>query len=205
MISSGRAFGIFEGNRVLFKADLGSVSGSVCQVQESGWNLSCAARGWLLPATCGCRPVGRAHHHALTVSLYVNDYNLPARATYARVGFTQGWRVRDGPLLKSRTAWLAALGIELSVMVPGCTANEPAARTPAPPPPLAQPRRRTAQLVPASPAQPTQRACKAQADQRHGGDERRSAVAQHLVASSEGKTPGGGDTAAMTSHRCWPG
>jgi predicted GNAT family acetyltransferase len=24
-----------------------------------------------------------------TVSLYVNDYNLPARATYAKVGFTQ--------------------------------------------------------------------------------------------------------------------
>ena len=33
LITSGRAFAIFERGRVVFKADLGSVSGSVCQVQ----------------------------------------------------------------------------------------------------------------------------------------------------------------------------
>ena len=33
LITSGRAFGIFDRDRVIFKADLGSVSGSVCQVQ----------------------------------------------------------------------------------------------------------------------------------------------------------------------------
>ena len=67
LIASGRAFGIFDGDRVLFKADLGSVSGSVCQVQESGWNLSCVARGG---SSCdgGRRPAG-AYGRANRVAL----------------------------------------------------------------------------------------------------------------------------------------
>ena len=133
LISSGRAFGIFEGNRVLFKADLGSVSGSVCpgsgvwlepELRGRGlaappWRLSSS---WRVPSCPPCR----------STSTTTTCRRVP------RVrpgGLHTGWRVRDGPLLKTRTAWLAALGIGLSVMVSGCTANEPAARTPAPPPP----------------------------------------------------------------------
>lgn len=87
LITSGRAFAIFEGNRVLFKADLGSVSGSVCQVQ--GVWLDPEFRGRDLAAPAMATVVSLARRIVPTVSLYVNDYNLPARATYRRVGFTE--------------------------------------------------------------------------------------------------------------------
>ncbi|HZA03756.1 MAG TPA: GNAT family N-acetyltransferase [Propionibacteriaceae bacterium] len=85
LITSGRAFGIFEGGRVIFKADLGSVSSSVCQVQ--GVWLDPALRGRGLAAPAMAAVVQLARTMVPTVSLYVNDYNLPARATYSRVGF----------------------------------------------------------------------------------------------------------------------
>lgn len=87
LITSGRAFGIFDGGRVLFKADLGSVSGTVSQVQ--GVWLDPELRGQGLAAPAMAAVVQLARTVVPTVSLYVNDYNLPARATYARVGFTQ--------------------------------------------------------------------------------------------------------------------
>jgi uncharacterized protein len=87
LITSGRAFGLFDGNRVLFKADLGSVSGSVCQVQ--GVWLEPELRGRGLSAAAMAAVVQLARKVVPTVSLYVNDYNLPARATYTRVGFSE--------------------------------------------------------------------------------------------------------------------
>ena len=87
LITSGRAFGIFEGNRVIFKADLGSVSASVCQVQ--GVWLEPELRGQGLAAPAMAAVVQLARTMVPTVSLYVNDYNLAARATYSRVGFQQ--------------------------------------------------------------------------------------------------------------------
>jgi GNAT superfamily N-acetyltransferase len=68
-------------------ADLGSVSGSVCQVQ--GVWLEPELRGQGLAAPAMAAVVQLARTVVPTVSLYVNDYNLPARATYAKVGFTQ--------------------------------------------------------------------------------------------------------------------
>jgi hypothetical protein len=87
LITSGRAFGIFDGDRVLFKADLGSVSGSISQVQ--GVWLDPALRGRGLAAPAMAAVVQLARTVVPTVSLYVNDYNRPARATYARVGFRE--------------------------------------------------------------------------------------------------------------------
>ena len=85
LITSGRAFGIFDGRRVIFKADLGSVSSSVCQVQGVWLDPALRGRGLAAPAMAAVVQLARAT--VPTVSLYVNDYNLPARATYARVGF----------------------------------------------------------------------------------------------------------------------
>lgn len=87
LITSGRAFGLFDGNRVLFKADLGSVSGSVCQVQGVWLDPELRGRGLAAPAMAAVVQLARTL--VPTVSLYVNDYNRPARATYARVGFTE--------------------------------------------------------------------------------------------------------------------
>jgi len=87
LITSGRAFGLFDGNRVLFKADLGSVSGSVSQVQGVWLDPELRGRGLAAPAMAAVVKLARTV--VPTVSLYVNDYNAPARATYARVGFTQ--------------------------------------------------------------------------------------------------------------------
>jgi predicted GNAT family acetyltransferase len=85
LITSGRAFGIFEGRRVIFKADLGSVSASVCQVQGVWLEPELRGRGLAAPAMAAVVQLARSV--VPTVSLYVNDYNLAARATSARVGF----------------------------------------------------------------------------------------------------------------------
>ena len=87
LITSGRAFGLFDGDRVLFKADLGSVSGTVCQVQ--GVWLDPSMRGQGLAPAAMAAVVKLAQSVVPTVSLYVNDYNHAARATYDRVGFRQ--------------------------------------------------------------------------------------------------------------------
>jgi GNAT superfamily N-acetyltransferase len=86
LITSGRAFGLVHQGRVVFKADVGSVAGSVCQVQ--GVWLDPALRGQGLAAPAMAAVVQLARTIAPTVSLYVNDYNAPARRVYARCGFT---------------------------------------------------------------------------------------------------------------------
>lgn len=87
LITSGRAFGWVEDGQVLFKADLGSLSSTVSQVQGVWLDPSLRGRGLAAPAMATVVELARSM--APTVSLYVNDYNLPARATYTRVGFEQ--------------------------------------------------------------------------------------------------------------------
>lgn len=87
LITSGRAFAIFEGDRVVFKADLGSVSGTVSQVQGVWVDPELRGRGLAAPAMAGV--VRLARTVSPIVSLYVNDFNGPALATYRRAGFEQ--------------------------------------------------------------------------------------------------------------------
>lgn len=86
LITSGRAFARFDGDRVIFKADLGSVSAGVSQVQGVWVDPDFRSRGLAAPAMATV--VHLARSVTPTVSLYVNDFNRPARATYARVGFS---------------------------------------------------------------------------------------------------------------------
>ncbi len=92
LVSEGRSLSRIvhtrRGREVVFKADLGTVGFGVTQVQGVWVNPRYRGRGISAPAMAAV--VNYAHHHfAPTVSLYVNDYNTAALATYARVGFVR--------------------------------------------------------------------------------------------------------------------
>jgi predicted GNAT family acetyltransferase len=87
LIGQGRAFARIEDGRVIFKAEIGSATESACQVQGVWVDPQLRGRGL---GTVGTAAVVHAalRDIAPVVSLYVNDYNTAARASYARVGFT---------------------------------------------------------------------------------------------------------------------
>jgi uncharacterized protein len=87
LIAGGRSMARIEpGGTVLFKAEIGAVTPSVCQVQ--GVWVPPEARGRGLASRGMAAVVQAALRMAPVVSLYVNDYNVPARAAYRRAGFT---------------------------------------------------------------------------------------------------------------------
>jgi predicted GNAT family acetyltransferase len=87
IVGSGRAFARIEDGRVIFKAEVGAATAAACQVQ--GVWVEPALRGTGLGAAGMASVVDEALRSiAPVVSLYVNDYNEPARRAYARVGFT---------------------------------------------------------------------------------------------------------------------
>jgi predicted GNAT family acetyltransferase len=88
LIRAGRSFARIENGEVLFKAEVGAVTPLACQVQ--GVWVPPHARGRGI-ASHGMAAVVQAGLATLApvVTLYVNDFNAPARAAYSRVGFTQ--------------------------------------------------------------------------------------------------------------------
>ncbi|MBA2769809.1 MAG: GNAT family N-acetyltransferase [Sporichthyaceae bacterium] len=87
LIRSVRAFARIEGGRVVFKAEIGSVTSSACQVQGVWVPPDLRGRGLSVRGMAAVVASAR-RDIAPVVSLYVNDYNLAARASYRRVGFT---------------------------------------------------------------------------------------------------------------------
>ena len=87
LIAAGRAFARFEAGEVVFKAEIGAMSSTVGQIQ--GVWVHPARRGQGLAAAATAAVVQRLQQMGRIASLYVNAYNLPARATYRPVGFTQ--------------------------------------------------------------------------------------------------------------------
>jgi predicted GNAT family acetyltransferase len=86
LIRAKRAYARFAGDRVIFKAELAIVTRRTTQVQ--GVWMDPEFRGKGLAAAAMAAVVRDALHRvAPTVSLYVNDYNTPARRVYARCGF----------------------------------------------------------------------------------------------------------------------
>jgi len=88
LIGGGRAFAWIEGQDVVFKAEIGAVTRETCQIQGV----------WVNPRYRGQRVseggMSAVVEYALRdfsplVTLYVNDFNGPARAAYHRVGFRE--------------------------------------------------------------------------------------------------------------------
>ena len=79
---------VAENGEVLFKAEIGAATPSACQVQ--GVWVRPERRGEGISVGGMAAVVLLAQRHvAQVVSLYVNDYNLAARAAYRRVGFRE--------------------------------------------------------------------------------------------------------------------
>jgi len=88
LVSTGRAFARIEDGQVVFKAEIGAVTRHSCQIQ--GVWVAPAHRGRGLSETGMAAVLHYALHDvAPVVSLYVNDFNVPARAAYRRVGFSE--------------------------------------------------------------------------------------------------------------------
>jgi len=88
LIGAGRAFARIEDGQVMFKAEIGAVTPQVCQVQGVWVRPELRGRGL---AVAGMAAVVQEALRSIApvVSLYVNDFNTPARAVYRRVGFTE--------------------------------------------------------------------------------------------------------------------
>ncbi|MCY0931201.1 GNAT family N-acetyltransferase [Streptomyces sp. H27-H1] len=88
LVAAGRSFARIEDGKVVFKAEIGAATSRACQIQGV----------WVAPEFRG-----RGHSEsgmaavvayalrdvAPVASLYVNDYNTAARASYHRVGFRE--------------------------------------------------------------------------------------------------------------------
>jgi predicted GNAT family acetyltransferase len=88
LIRSGRAFARIEGGQVIFKAEVGAATPQACQVQGVWVRPEYRGRGLAAP---GMAAVVIEARRAISpvVSLYVNDFNTAARATYHRTGFQE--------------------------------------------------------------------------------------------------------------------
>jgi uncharacterized protein len=88
LVRAGRSFARIEQGRVIFKAEIGAVTPLACQVQGVWVPPELRGRGHAVHGMAAVVAEAR-RSVAPVVSLYVNDYNAPARAAYRKVGFTQ--------------------------------------------------------------------------------------------------------------------
>ena len=87
LIAAGRAWARFERGQVVFKAEVGSQSPAVGQIQGVWVHPDCRGRGMGTAGTASL--AGAVVRSGRIASLYVNDFNTVARATYDRIGFAE--------------------------------------------------------------------------------------------------------------------
>jgi hypothetical protein len=88
LVAQGRAFARIEGDRVLYKAEVGAATAASCQVQGVWVDPALRGGGLGTAGTASVVELARARI-APVVSLYVNDFNTAARRAYEKVGFAQ--------------------------------------------------------------------------------------------------------------------
>ncbi|GAA5054678.1 GNAT family N-acetyltransferase [Thermocatellispora tengchongensis] len=88
LIRIGRSYARIDNGKVIFKAEIGAVTPQACQIQgvwvhpeHRGKGHAAAGMSALVIQALGC--------FAPLVTLYVNDFNAPARAVYRKVGFEE--------------------------------------------------------------------------------------------------------------------
>ena len=82
------AYGIVDDDgRVIFKADLGPKHGNQAQLQGVWVAPDLRGRGLSVPALAGMLRLAMERYPV--ISLYVNDFNAPAIASYERLGFVE--------------------------------------------------------------------------------------------------------------------
>jgi predicted GNAT family acetyltransferase len=88
LIRIGRSFARIDDGEVVFKAEIGAVTPQACQIQGVWVHPDHRGRGH---AVAGMAAVVEQalKYFAPLVTLYVNDFNVPARAAYRRVGFEE--------------------------------------------------------------------------------------------------------------------
>jgi predicted GNAT family acetyltransferase len=91
LIRSGRAFARIEHGQVIFKAEIGAVTPQACQIQGVWVRPECRGQGLAAPGMAAI-VLEASRSIAPLVSLYVNDFNTPARAAYLRAGFVETGR-----------------------------------------------------------------------------------------------------------------
>jgi predicted GNAT family acetyltransferase len=88
LIGLGRAFARIENGQVVFKAEIGSATPLACQVQGVWVRPELRGRGLAAAGMAAVVEIA-LREVAPVVSLYVNDFNQPARAAYRRAGFAE--------------------------------------------------------------------------------------------------------------------
>ena len=86
LVRAGRAFARIEDGQVIFKAEVGAATSRACQIQGVWVRPEFRGRGLAAPGMATVVTESR-RSIAPVVSLYVNDFNAPARAAYRRAGF----------------------------------------------------------------------------------------------------------------------
>jgi predicted GNAT family acetyltransferase len=88
LVSSRRSYVRYLGNELVFKAEVGTVGAGVAQIQGVWVKPEHRGTGLSIPAMAAVVKLVLADI-APVASLYVNEFNLPALATYRNVGFEQ--------------------------------------------------------------------------------------------------------------------
>src|SRR5450756_1190875 len=88
LVRAGRALARIEDGRVIFKAEIGAATSQSSQVQGVWVRPEYRGHGVAAPGMAAVVAYAREKISPI-VSLYVNDFNTPARATYLRAGFRE--------------------------------------------------------------------------------------------------------------------